>query len=352
MARGVLHSSEVAQLKSAAAECAPDQSLRAQYNQATDPHRYEYMLRPFVDDATGKEKGGAAAGPVFPASVTALAAALCPELVPDESFCIVSEPGSADQPEHTDSVPNQAELSAAEWQRTRTYLGVLTPLTRTGAACGQTAVMPRSHLGLPPPLCHDPEERVSMRPGDLLLLDGRTVHRGLANTSSAGGTSTSTGAGTSSPQDAGGGGGSGGGGRGRGGKDGRTDVGGVDAAVRLMCFCTFKRAGITDGNSAAYAEQDGQHNEGTAATTTTTAAAHQPAAVGDDGDTRRRRRRRRDDDDDKDQGKPVNDRVIRTGELKRRRKLAAATARDAKKGDGDGGDDVIVIRRRKHINRK
>jgi len=141
VARGALTETEVAQLRAAAAACAPDQALRAQYNQASDPHRYEYMLKPYrppegihhaVNGASKKgQRGGGGNGcggggggggegdgggggggmegdgPLFPASVVAMAAALCPDLIPDQSFAIVSEAGSADQPEHTDSVPNE-----------------------------------------------------------------------------------------------------------------------------------------------------------------------------------------------------------------------------------------------------
>lgn len=53
-----------------------------------------------------------------------------------------------------------------------------------------------------------------MQPGDVLLLDGRTIHRGLANNTPQG------------------------------------------TPSRLMCFCTFQRPGLTDGNEAAYVEEE------------------------------------------------------------------------------------------------
>lgn len=43
VARGLLGPEELARLEADADRCAPDQRLRAQYNQTDDPHRYEYM---------------------------------------------------------------------------------------------------------------------------------------------------------------------------------------------------------------------------------------------------------------------------------------------------------------------
>jgi hypothetical protein len=66
----------------------------------------------------------------------------------------------------------------------------------------------------------DDEERLSMQPGDVLLLDGRTIHRGLANNTPHG------------------------------------------TPARLMCFCTFQQPGLTDGNQAAYVELEEQEERG------------------------------------------------------------------------------------------
>jgi len=108
-----------------------------------------------------------------------------------ESFCIVSEPGARDQPLHTDSIPVEGgEMDEEEWQATLHYIGVLTPLVDTGPVCGQTGVVVGSHLR---PILADEglfmrpdgdlehEVRVSLRRGDCLFMDGRTVHRGRRN---------------------------------------------------------------------------------------------------------------------------------------------------------------------------
>ena len=206
---------------------APDQSLRQQYNQSTDSKRYQYSLsRPVLAEVLGKrtlregegEEGGeggeetAAAlgleqGLFHVEPMTRVAAALCPQLRPAESFCIVSEAGSQDQPEHTDSIPNDDTQTLEEWQSALTYIGMLTPLQDVDAAYGQTALLPGSHT--------DPttteELRLSLRRGDVLVLDGRTVHRGLANSS--------------------------------------TDP---SRPPRKMCFFTYTLPGIVDGNAAAY----------------------------------------------------------------------------------------------------
>ena len=207
---------------------APDQSLRQQYNQSTDSKRYEYSLsRPVLAEVLGKrrlregerEEGGeetAAAlgqehGLFHVEPMTRVAAALCPQLRPAESFCIVSEAGSQDQPEHTDSIPNDDTQTLEEWQSALTYIGMLTPLQDVDAAYGQTALLPGSHT--------DPttteELRLSLRRGDVLVLDGRTVHRGLANSS--------------------------------------TDP---SRPPRKMCFFTYTLPGIVDGNAAAYGDDN------------------------------------------------------------------------------------------------
>jgi len=87
----------------------------------------------------------------MPPSLVSLVAALCPELAPAECFAIVSEPGSRDQPEHTDAVPDERVMSAEQWQRTRTYVGALAPLTPTDELCGRTAVLPGAACGSPTP---------------------------------------------------------------------------------------------------------------------------------------------------------------------------------------------------------
>jgi hypothetical protein len=220
IARKLLRPDDLDRLRRTADACAPDQSLRAQYNQSGDPKRYEYQLTttttttPRDDDDDG---GGGR-------RLARLASALCPDLVRAESFCIVSEPGSADQPPHTDSIPCEDDISAEDWRRERTYLGVLAPLAATTDATGKTAVTPRSHRV---DAAADPEIRVALAAGDALLLDGRTTHRGLAN--------------TSNEED----------------EDEEDERRTRDRRVRRMCFFTFKRPGITDGNAAAYLSDDG-----------------------------------------------------------------------------------------------
>jgi hypothetical protein len=231
VARGLLTSDDLERLRRIADACSPDQSLRAQYNQSGDPKRYEYQLTAAAaatttttprdgDDGDDDDGGGGT-------RLSRLASALCPDLAPSDSFCIVSEPGSADQPPHTDSIPpREDEISAEEWRFERTYLGVLAPLSATTDATGKTAVVPRSHR-VDAAAAADEEIRVALAAGDALLLDGRTTHRGLANTSN------------------------------RSEKVGTT---GMRDRVRRMCFFTFKRPGITDGNAAAYLS-DGDDDE-------------------------------------------------------------------------------------------
>ena len=141
VARGLLTSDDLKRLRRIADACAPDQSLRAQYNQSGDPKRYEYQLtttttttpRDGGDDDDDDGGGGTR-------RLSRLASALCPDLAPSDSFCIVSEPGSADQPPHTDSIPpREDEISAEEWRRELTYLGVLAPLSATTDATGARA---------------------------------------------------------------------------------------------------------------------------------------------------------------------------------------------------------------------
>jgi len=107
-----------------------------------------------------------------------------------------------------------------------------------------------------------------------------------------------------------------------------------------MCFCTFKRPGITDGNSAAYGE-DEDENEGEP-----TRQAKPPTT------NKKRRRRQRPGDAGAGEGEgapaPLGDGVIGTRELKaarvrRRRAADSAVAR----GEPGHRDDVLVIARRK-----
>jgi hypothetical protein len=173
---------------------APEPSLRTQYNQDGDPHRYEFMLRQSAGGGSLTRAGRrrqlpdsappSLAGGAVDAVVSLLSGRT---LSRSESFCIVSEPGALDQPLHTDSVPVEGQMDADVWQTTLHYIGVLTPLCDTGPVCGQTGVVVGSHLN---PLLGDAEVfgggadgllkhevLLSLRRGDALFLDGRTIHR-------------------------------------------------------------------------------------------------------------------------------------------------------------------------------
>jgi ectoine hydroxylase-related dioxygenase (phytanoyl-CoA dioxygenase family) len=223
--REFLSSADVEQLEKHALLRAPSESLRKQYNQDVDARRFEYSLGSVKDAAevvTGKRKNTsddteksdkASNNKCFSLEVlTNLVAQLSEKdpLEPAEAFCIVSEPGSVDQAEHTDSVPNGTDFhSQEEWQNSLHYIGILTPLQET-KNCGMTAVVAGSHLD--PKTDRINEVRLSLGRGDCLVLDGRTVHRGLAN----------------QKQDS------------------------AEKKPRRMCFFTYTRPGITDGNAAAY----------------------------------------------------------------------------------------------------
>lgn len=166
--RGLLSADQVAALGTAAKAQKPDPTLKAQYHQHGDAHRYEYLLDPPIEVA---------------ARVREVVEAVCASLEPAQAFAIVSEPGSADQPWHTDSIPGEGSgLTDAEWRRMLHYIGVLTPLTHTGEGCGRTEVKVASHNnGDAATLA---SAALTLAPGDALVLDGRTLHRGMANTSS------------------------------------------------------------------------------------------------------------------------------------------------------------------------
>jgi hypothetical protein len=80
--RGLLSPEDVAALSACVAAQAPDEALKAQYHQHGDEHRYEYLLE---------------AAPVR-GRIDTLVRQLSTDLVPSQSFAIVSEPGAKDQP--------------------------------------------------------------------------------------------------------------------------------------------------------------------------------------------------------------------------------------------------------------
>jgi hypothetical protein len=227
--RGFLSPEDVKRLEKHALLRAPAESMRSECNQDVDAKRFEYSLGSVVEaaevvaskrkaastESSGEQKDGKAK--CFSIEVlTNLVSQLSVKepLEPAEAFCIVSEPGSADQAEHTDSVPNGSDFrSQEEWQKSLHYIGILTPLQDTNQQCGKTAVVAGSHLD--PNIDRTKEVRVSLARGDCLVMDGRTVHRGLANTSKT--------SGNPSPP-------------------------------RKICFFTYTRPGIIDGNAAAYGE--------------------------------------------------------------------------------------------------
>jgi hypothetical protein len=62
------------------------------------------------------------------------------------------------------------------------YIGVLTPLTDTGHVCGRTEVKLGSHNAIGADQSATlQDKKLSLRVGDALVLDGRTLHRGLAS---------------------------------------------------------------------------------------------------------------------------------------------------------------------------
>ena len=171
--RGALDADQVNRLREWSEASAPVQALRHQYNQQCDPHRYEYLL--FADHKAG-------AG-LADAVKEALIKPVSAELETSESFCIVSEAGSNDQPWHTDSIPSES-LSRHKWTSSLHYIGVLTPLADTDEVCGRTEVLISSHKALGNGATSTGRSaKLSLKVGDCLVLDGRTLHRGLANRS-------------------------------------------------------------------------------------------------------------------------------------------------------------------------
>jgi hypothetical protein len=238
---------------------APDPSLRRQYAQEDDCKRFEFSLSHAppaevlakrklselkAEGASGGEGEGEEdkedeeGGPFQLPVLSAVVSELCAELKPAEAFCIVSEPGSRAQVPHTDSIPMEGQ-SDESWQSTLHYIGLLVPLQDTNEQCGQTAVVPTSHLN---PYATT-EVKVSMKLGDVLMMDGRTTHRGLANLErpnkadnkvTNGDASGSTCTGTSD--------------------DAKTHA----PSPRKICFFTFTLPDITDGNALAYAEHEAE----------------------------------------------------------------------------------------------
>lgn len=230
---------------------APDPALKRQYAQEDDIKRFEYSLSqaPPVDvlakrraselDAgvDGDAQADETTGPFQLRTLTSAVEALCSCLVPAEAFCIVSEPGSRAQVQHTDSIPMEGE-SDESWQASLHYVGLLVPLQDTDERCGQTAVMPGSHLD-PLAAQNGAEVRLSMRVGDVLVLDGRTTHRGLANVSDKEAQDSQPGGETKAAL-----------------------AGSCAPPPRRICFFTFTLPDTTDGNALAYAENTGSISDG------------------------------------------------------------------------------------------
>eukprot|EP00389_Voromonas_pontica_P015770 GDKH01024619.1.p1 GENE.GDKH01024619.1~~GDKH01024619.1.p1 ORF type:complete len:287 (-),score=7.24 GDKH01024619.1:106-966(-) len=204
--RSFLDDSAVQGLCTAAESYRPEESLRHQYCQKDDPKRFEYMLED--SEYRSGTDGERLAGQQINSRLLGAVHQFEQSLEPASSFCIVSEPGSRHQENHTDSVPSD-ELPLETWRNTVHYIGCLTPLVNTTPECGLTAVFPGSHSNHSGLVISKPEVRVALERGDVLVLDGRTIHRGLGN-------------------------------------DSTSDV------VRQMCFFTFKPHHLTDGNAAAY----------------------------------------------------------------------------------------------------
>lgn len=202
---------------------APDPLLIRQYAQEDDCKRFEYSLSQDLPPeiltkrkVAGCEAGFESESGTFQlARVVDIVADLCPQLRPAESFCIVSEPGSRSQVPHTDSIPMEGQ-SDESWQSSLHYIGALIPLQST-EHCGKTAVIPTSHTNP----SAEKEIHVSMNRGDVLVMDGRTTHRGLANTN------------TEPPL----------------------------SSPRRICFLTFTLPDVTDGNALAYADETGKDED-------------------------------------------------------------------------------------------
>eukprot|EP01134_Creolimax_fragrantissima_P004295 CFRG4295T1 len=232
VAKQFLTTDQIEHLSRASARCAPNLDLKSQFHERDDPHRYEYMLfecgfettfKPLVDHLVQASlpKLEKLFGPSVKLTVES---GLCP----GDAFCIVSEQGSKDQVWHTDSVPIPGHFDVAKWCSTLHYVGFLVPLVNTTEKVGRTEILPGSHLGAE----HTkPARALSMSVGDVLVLDGRTHHRGLGN--------------TSGPL--------------------VREGGGCDndcvenVKQRQICFFTFKLPSLVDANAAAYAvEQQDQ----------------------------------------------------------------------------------------------
>ena len=243
---------------------APDPSLLRQYAQDDDNKRFEYSLsQELPPEVLTKRKlstSQAESGPFQIPALTAVVNTLCPQLSPAETFCIVSEPGSLDQVQHTDSIPMEGQ-SDESWQSSLHYIGALIPLQATDAVCGQTAVIPTSHLNP----CAVEEINLSMNLGDVLVMDGRTTHRGLANVTSTASSTKNTLNNRPLIED----------------KDSSTtttaaddddidevsdivvidnqdkcDVTALPPSPRKICFFTYTLPHITDGNALAYSEHN------------------------------------------------------------------------------------------------
>jgi ectoine hydroxylase-related dioxygenase (phytanoyl-CoA dioxygenase family) len=224
---------------------APDPSLIRQYAQEDDSKRFEYSLsQELPPEVLAKRKlqtseGGSESesesgrGPFQLPVLTAVASTLCAQLHPAETFCIVSEPGARAQVPHSDSIPMEGQ-SDEHWQAALHYIGALVPLQATNERCGQTGIVPTSHVNP-----HAMKEiKLSMDLGDVLVMDGRTTHRGLANTTDTAGTGTVHTTEQSKESDGDG--------------DGEDD----GVPPRRICFFTFTLPDVTDGNALAYAEKN------------------------------------------------------------------------------------------------
>ena len=221
----------------------PDPSLITQYAQENDQNRFEFSLTQSLPaEILAKRKMSCSddsreEGESYPYQLhrlTDVINILCPELRPAEAFCIVSKPGSRDQVQHTDSIPMEGQ-SDASWASTLHYIGALIPLQDTNEKCGQTAVIPASHINSEV----IEEISISMNLGDVLLMDGRTTHRGLANKTSAVVSCTRENMHDTS----------------------RNPCSSLELGItRKMCFFTFVTPGVMDGNALAYVEKDKDNN--------------------------------------------------------------------------------------------
>ncbi|KNC86781.1 hypothetical protein, variant [Sphaeroforma arctica JP610] len=217
-----LSAAQIADFREVSKKCAPNLDLKAQYHQPDDVHRYEYMLfnsgfaetfKPLIDHLL--------VGPLPQLQKLfgrRIKNTVAKGLRAGDAFCIVSEQGSKDQVWHTDSVPVPGHFEVADWCSSLHYVGFLVPLVHTTHKVGRTEIQPRSHLG---PQHTLPAVALSMEMGDVLVLDGRTHHRGLGNTSAETDVATLTA------------------------KE-------ADQRARRICFFTFKLPSLIDANAASY----------------------------------------------------------------------------------------------------